>query len=395
VSNYDFPSEPASLVEAVMMWAVREKATDIHFSPHAGGCLIRARIDGLLRDLCQVDGGRTPKVISRVKVLADMDIAERRKPQDGRINLVLEDRPVDFRISSIPTLHGESLALRVLDHSVGLRTVDQLGIPPGEMKLFRSLLSQSNGMLITTGPTGAGKTTTLYGALMEIASPQRNILTIENPIEYEVAGILQTAVQERLGNTFSGLLRSILRHDPDVILVGEVRDSETAEISVRAALTGHLVLTSLHTERASNAVTNLLNFGVKPYALAPALRGVLAQQLIRVICPDCKTKFQYGEQILEDPDFAGILPEGEVPSFSVGLGCDSCFHSGYRGRAGIFELLEVREGIRKQILKSASAEEIETAAVESGMATLRKNGFRAVLEGWTTVEEVVRVIRVE
>ncbi len=395
MSKYDFPSEPTSLVDAVLHWAVREKATDIHFSPFSEGCVIRARVDGLLRDLCQVHEKLVPKVISRVKVLAEMDIAERRKPQDGRITLDQEKIAVDYRVSSIPTLHGESLALRVLDRSVGLRTLDELGLPPREKKVFRGLLSQSNGMLITTGPTGAGKTTTLYAAIMEIASPERNVLTIENPVEYDLPRILQTSVQDRLGNTFAGLLRSILRHDPDVILVGEVRDPETAEISVRAALTGHLVLTSLHTERAAHAITALINFGVKPYALAPALRGVLAQQLIRVICPDCKTKFEYGADILEDPDFSGILPEGTIPSFSVGMGCDSCFQSGYRGRSGIFEVLEAHEAVRKRIMKSSEAEDIERAAVESGMTTLRRNGFRAVLEGWTTVEEVVRVIRVE
>lgn len=394
-SAFSLPAEPTPLVEALLGWAVREKATDVHFAPVPEGCVVRARVDGLLRDLSTLDHAVFPRVLGHLKVLAEMDIAERRKPQDGRISRVIEDRPVDFRVSSIPTLHGESLVLRVLDRMAGLRTIEQLGLPPRETRVLRSLLAQPNGLLVVTGPTGAGKTTTLYAALLELVSPERNVLTIEDPIEYEVPRVLQTAVRERLGVTFAGLLRSILRHDPDVIMVGEVRDAETAEVSVRAALTGHLVLTSLHTERAAHAVSALLNFGVKSYALAPALRGVLAQRLIREICPGCKKKFPYGERTLDDPDLAEALAEGEEPSFSVGMGCEACFRSGYRGRRGIFEVLEVNEEVRKRILRAAAAEEIEEAAVRSGMTTLRRNGFRAVLQGATTVEEVVRVVHIE
>jgi type II secretory ATPase GspE/PulE/Tfp pilus assembly ATPase PilB-like protein len=374
---------------------VGEKATDLHFSPHEGGGVVRGRVDGLLREVHQLDGNLLNKVSSRIKVLAEMDIAEKRRPQDGRISRVLEDRAVDFRVSTIPTLYGESVVLRILDRSSGLRAIDQLGMPPREVKLLRSFLAEPSGLIIVTGPTGAGKTTTLYAGLQALAIPERNCLTIEDPIEYEIPRVLQTAVQHRLGVTFAGLLRSILRHDPDVIMVGEIRDAETAEVSVRAALTGHLVLTSLHTERAVHAISALLNFGVKPYALAPALRGVVAQQLFRVICPSCKSVFEYGEKLLDDPDFAEILPEGSKPSFSIGLGCDECFRSGYRGRRGLFEILEVNGAIRKLILRAASAEEIELAAVESGMMTLRRNGFRAVLEGLTTVEEVVRAVNID
>jgi type II secretory ATPase GspE/PulE/Tfp pilus assembly ATPase PilB-like protein len=390
-----FPAEPTELLEALLRWAVQEKATDLHFSPHGGGGVVRGRVDGLLREVHLLDGHLLNKVASRIKVLAEMDIAEKRRPQDGRLSRVLEDHSVDFRVSSIPSLYGESVVLRILDRASGIRPIEQLGMPSRELKLLRSFLSEPSGLIIVTGPTGAGKTTTLYAALLALATPERHCLTIEDPIEYEIQGVLQTAVQHRLGVTFAGLLRSILRHDPDVIMVGEVRDAETAEVSVRAALTGHLVLTSLHTERAAHAVSALLNFGVKPYALAPALRGVVAQQLFRVICPSCKSVFEYGERFLDYPDFEGILKEGAKPSFSVGLGCDACFRSGYRGRQGLFEILEVNDAVRRLILRSAGAEEIEKAAVDTGMMTLRRNGFRAVLEGLTTVEEVVRAVNVD
>ncbi len=391
----NLPQEPAALSEALLAGAVERGATDIHFAPVPDGCMVRARVDGLLRDLHHLNGNLYPKVISRLKVLAEIDIAEKRRPQDGRFSWIFKEREVDFRVSAIPTLHGESLVLRVLERSTGLRKIEQLGLSPKEVRLFRSLIEHSSGIIVVTGPTGSGKTTTLYAALLELATPEQNVMTIEDPIEYEIPRVLQTAVHQRLDVTFAALLRGILRHDPDIIMVGEVRDAETAEVSVRAALTGHLVLTSLHTQRAANAISVLLNFGIKPYALAPALRGVLAQQLIREICPSCKTRFEYGESLLGQPEFAEVLREGEKPSFSIGLGCPSCFHSGYRGRRGIFEILPCNATIQKLVLDSSGPEEIENSAVQSGMITLRKNGFRAVLEGLTTVEEVVRAIPVE
>lgn len=390
-----FPADPTSLAEELLRWAVSEGATDIHFVPRSDDCVVRARIDGLLRDIHTLDKVLYTKTVSRIKVLADIDIAEKRRPQDGRLSFLFEERPVDFRLSSIPTLHGESLALRVLDRTAGLRALDQLGLSTREIRTIRSFLSHSSGLIIVTGPTGAGKTTTMYAALQELAVPERNVLSIEDPIEYEISGVVQTAVQAKIDVTFAGLLRSILRHDPDVIMVGEVRDAETAEVAVRAALTGHLVLTSLHTQRAADAVSALLNLGVRPYALAPALKAVVAQQLVREICPKCRSSFEYGDSILSDPDCADLLPEGTKPSFSIGLGCEECFGSGYRGRRGIFEILDVSPEIQKMILQSRGAGEIESEALKGGMVTLRKSGFRAVLEGHTTVEEVVRAVQIE
>lgn len=389
------PEGIVPLVDALLERAVGEKATDIHFVPAADGGIVRIRVDGLLRDLHPLTRDAYPKVVGRIKVQAEIDIAERRRPQEGRFSLEVGGRRVDFRLSDVPTLHGESIVLRILDRQAGLLTLGGLGLSAKEIQVFRSVLTNPSGIVIVTGPTGAGKTTTLYAGLLELAVPERNVISIEDPIEYEIPRVLQTHVQPRLDVTFASLLRSLLRHDPDVILVGEVRDPETAEVAVRAALTGHLVLTSLHAHRTADAIATMRNLGVRPYALAPALRGVVAQQLVRRICPACRTRFEYGETLLDDPDFAGLLKEGERPSFSIGMGCDACFRSGYRGRQGIFEILPVDEEIRGMILDSAGTAEIEAAAVRSGMLTLRRRGFLAVLEGLTTVEEVIRVVQVE
>jgi type II secretory ATPase GspE/PulE/Tfp pilus assembly ATPase PilB-like protein len=389
------PADPASIVEEVLRWAVAQGATDIHFSPRPGDGVVRARIDGLLRDAFSLPAALFTKVASRIKILAELDISEKRRPQDGRISWSMDGRRLDFRVSSLPALHGESVVLRVLGRFGGPITIDELGLNQRERREVRSLISNPSGLVLVTGPTGAGKTTTLYAALLELATPERNVLSLEDPIEYEVPWAVQTAVQSRLDLSFAGLLRSVLRHDPDVIMVGEVRDPETAQIAVRAALTGHLVLTSLHTQRAADAVSALLQFGVPPYALAPALRGVINQQLVRSICSQCRTAFEYGEGLLEDPDLKRVLAPGTLPSFSIGQGCEECFQSGYRGRQAIFEILEVDAAIRELIFRSGSAAEIETAAVESGMLTLRQKGFRAVLEGITTAEEVVQAITLD
>ena len=395
-NQLNLPEDPVGIVKGILAWAVEGRATDLHFTPRPEIATVRGRVDGVLREIHSLPMDRFKRVVSRIKVLAGVDIAEKRRPHDGRISMTLDDgRPVDFRLSSIPSLHGESVVLRVLDRSSGLLRLDRLGLSPRELGQIRSLVTAPNGLVLVVGPTGAGKTTTLYGAISEIASPERNVVTIEDPIEYELEQILQTNVQTRIGLDFADLLRSILRHDPDIILVGEIRDAATAEVAVRAAHTGHLVLSSLHAHRAAQAVTAMFDFGIEAFALGPSLRGVVAQQLVRLICRRCQTSFEYGDTVLNDPDLSRWLKEGEQPSFSIGMGCDECFQSGYAGRRGLFEILEVSERVRETILTGPSATEVERVAEEMGMASLRQNGFRLVLHGETTIEEVLQAVHVE
>lgn len=390
------PEDPVGLVDGLLAWAVNARATDLHFTPRPETALVRARVDGVLREIHSMPMDLFKRVVSRIKILAGVDIAEKRRPHDGRISWTFDDsRPVDFRLSAVPSLHGESVVLRVLDRSSGLLNLGQLGFSPRELGQFRSLITSPNGLVLVVGPTGAGKTTSLYAAVSEVACPERNVVTIEDPVEYGLTQILQTNVQTRIGLDFVDLLRSILRHDPDVILVGEIRDAETARVAVRAAHTGHLVLSSLHAQRASQAVAALFDFGVEPFAMASSLRGVVAQQLVRLICRECQTSFEYGDAVLNDPDFSRWLKEGQHLSFSIGMGCEACFQSGYAGRRALFEILEVGERLRETILTRPSATEVERVAVEMGMVSLRQNGFRSVLEGETTIEEVLQAVHVE
>ena len=289
--DLDPAGDAVEIVDTLLAWGVREGATDLHLSAHLDGHLARARVDGQLRDLCVLPGEVFQRVVARVKVLAEADLAEHRRPQDRRFTASLGDHEVDFRVSVLPTHFGESVALRILDRSSGLLDMHQLGFTRRELAQVRSLLAQRGGLIVVSGPAGAGKTTTLYAALMELGGPERSIVTIEDPVEYEVARASQTSIRPDIGVTFPTLLRSVLRHDPDVILVGEIRDPETAQIAIRAALTGHLVLTSLHTRRAADTIIALQQLGARPYALAPALRGVIAQQLVALVCPACKTTF--------------------------------------------------------------------------------------------------------
>jgi type IV pilus assembly protein PilB len=379
----------ARYVDSALSQAINDHASDIHFEPFEGEFRVRCRVDGTLREVAGPPPALALGIVSRLKVLAGLNIAERRRPQDGRIRFPLAGRAVDLRVSTLPTQAGESVVLRVLDQTSAPVALAGLGLPGGVESGVREVVHQPNGMLLVTGPTGSGKTTTLYGCLRLINSPERKILTAEDPVEYEIEGIVQLAVNPAIGLTFASALRSFLRQDPDVLMVGEVRDQETAGIAVQAALTGHLVLSTLHTNDAAGAVTRLVDMGVEPFLLAATLEAVLAQRLVRRICPACRE---------EVPAPVSLLAE-LVPGFEAaagrnvfqGRGCPACGGSGYKGRVGLFEWLRMTESLRELILARAPAADIQRAAAEHGMETMRAAGLRAILEGVTTVEEVMRL----
>jgi len=321
--------------------------------------------------------------------MARLDIAEKRLPQDGRIPIKIADKDIDIRVSIIPTTFGERVVLRLLDKSSVLLGLEEIGLSPSQLKALDDLIHGSNGILFVTGPTGSGKTTTLYAALNRINSPDKNIITIEDPVEYQLWGIGQIQVNPRIGLTFAQGLRSVLRHDPDVILVGEVRDAETAEIAIQAALTGHLVFSTLHTNDAASAVTRLLDMGIEPFLVASVVRAIMAQRLVRVICPECKEGYHPNAEALREIGIAPSELEGGV--VYRGRGCPSCSETGYRGRTGIYEMLTVSEAIRHLVMKKADSNSVCRQAVEEGMKTLREDGARKVIAGITTPEELLRV----
>jgi general secretion pathway protein E len=328
-------------------------------------------------------------MISRLKVMAKLDIAEKRLPQDGRIPIKIADKDIDIRVSIIPTTFGERVVLRLLDKQSLLLGMGEIGLSPDKHQTLQDLISRSNGILLVTGPTGSGKTTTLYAALSQINSPDKNIITIEDPVEYQLWGIGQIQVNPKIGLTFAHGLRSVLRHDPDVILVGEIRDAETAEIAIQAALTGHLVFSTLHTNDAASAATRLVDMEIEPFLVASVVRAIVAQRLIRVICSECKEGYVPEPALLQE---AAITPE-QLKGSKVyrGKGCPACSETGYRGRTGIYEILLVSESIRQLIMKKADSASIGRQAVEEGMKTLRQDGARKIIEGITTLEEVLRV----
>jgi general secretion pathway protein E len=367
--------------------AVTAEASDIHIEPSEDTLRVRYRIDGILYDLEAPPRRLQAAVTSRIKLMAELNIAERRLPQDGRIRMTLNSRRVDIRVSSIPTIHGESIVMRLLDRSSVFMPFDKLGFSPATAATFDRLINQPNKILLVTGPTGSGKTTTLYAALDKINSPDKKIITIEDPVEYQLKGINQIAVRPKIGLTFAGGLRHIVRQDPDIIMVGEIRDLETAEISVQAALTGHLVFSTLHTNDAPGAITRLQDMGVEPYLIASVLSGVLAQRLVRRICQGCR--------VVDVPDPADLLAIGVTDGHGVelfrGQGCELCRKTGYKGRVGIYELFIITEEIRSLILRRASTGEIRRVAVEQGMVTLREDSWVKARTGFTTVEEILRV----
>lgn len=375
-------------VDLVLYQAIKEKASDIHFEPFEDDFKIRYRVDGALYEMAPPPVHLAMPIISRVKVMANMNIAERRVPQDGRIVKQVGEKHVDMRVSSLPTIYGESLVLRVLDRASVNLSLDNLGLPNHIYDYISDTIEKPNGIFIVTGPTGAGKTTTLYAALRRINTIDSKLLTAEDPVEYDIDGIVQIPVNEAIGLTFPGVLRAFLRQDPDRIMVGEMRDKDTAAIGIQAALTGHLVLSTLHTNDAPGAVTRLLDMGCEPFLVAASLEGVLAQRLVRSICPDCKSAYEPTEAILSQLGVsAHELGDKE---FYTGAGCDSCGQTGYRGRQGLYELLDINDTLRELITSRAPTVVIKQKAIELGMNTLREDGLRNIYLGNTTIEEVLK-----
>jgi type IV pilus assembly protein PilB len=376
-----------NLVNVALLTAIKDKASDIHIEPDKRGTRIRYRIDGVLRDLMKPPAGMHAAIISRVKIIGKMDIAEKRLPQEGRVRIIAEGREIDLRVSSMPTLLGEKIVMRILDKANLRVRLEDLGFRPDAMTIFKRMLEQPHGLVLVTGPTGSGKTTTLYSGLELLRSPELNIITVEDPVEYQLDLINQVHVQESIGMTFARALRTILRQDPDVIMVGEIRDEPTARVAVQAALTGHLVLATLHTNDAPGAVARLLDMGIEPYLLSSALNGAVAQRLCRVVCPQCATKYYPAEHVLRD---AG-LQDKVGKSFRKGAGCAACHNSGFQGRMGVYEVFEVTPAIRRMIHHAAASHEIREQAQKEGMLTLRQEGVLLAMDGKTSLEEALRV----
>ncbi len=375
-------------VDLVLYQAIKEKASDIHFEPFEKDFKIRYRVDGALYEMAPPPVHLALPILSRVKVMANMNIAERRVPQDGRIVKQVGEKQVDMRVSTLPTHHGESVVLRVLDRSSVNLSMENLGLPPAIYDYIGDTIEKPNGIFIVTGPTGAGKTTTLYAALRRINTIDAKLLTAEDPVEYDIDGIIQIPINEAIGLDFPRVLRAFLRQDPDRIMVGEMRDKDTAQIAIQASLTGHLVLSTLHTNDAPGAVTRLVDMGCEPFLVSASLEAVLAQRLVRTICKDCKTPYEPNEAILSQ---LGVSPhELGDKQFFTGAGCDVCGQTGYRGRRGLYELLAISDPIRELITGRAPTVVIKQKAVELGMNTLREDGLRNIYNGVTTIEEVLK-----
>jgi len=375
------------LLNLVLLQAIRDKASDIHFEPFENEYKMRYRIDGVLYEMIPPPKYIAAALSSRIKVMADLDIAERRLPQDGRISLTVQGNPVDLRVSVLPTMFGESVVLRVLDRSQVSFDLAKLGLRPEDIQMMGQLIRKPNGIVIVTGPTGCGKTTTLYSALSELNTIDRKIITTEDPVEYDVDGLVQVQMKAEIGLTFARCLRSILRQDPDVVLVGEVRDLETAEIAAQASLTGHLVFTTLHTNDAPSSVARLLDLGVEPFLITATIEGICAQRLARRICTHCKTAYEPDEAQLKELGLTEEELKGK--KFYYGKGCSRCNGTGYRGRVGIFEIMIFDDEIRDLIMNRASTNVLRVAAQKKGMRTLRDNGLAVIYDGITTIDEVV------
>ncbi|MCS6996712.1 MAG: type II secretion system ATPase GspE [Casimicrobiaceae bacterium] len=381
------------LVSVLINNALEARASDIHIEPFENRLVVRYRIDGVLHEVESPPKRMAPAIISRVKILANLDIAERRLPQDGRIRLRVQGKEIDLRISTVPTMHGESVVMRILDKGAVALNFSRLGFEPNVLAAFQRAISHPNGIVLVTGPTGSGKTTTLYTALDQLNKPDVKILTVEDPVEYQMPGINQIQVKPQIDLTFANALRAILRQDPDIIMIGEIRDLETAQIAVQAALTGHLVLSTLHTNDAPAAVTRLLDMGVEDYLLASTLVGVLAQRLVRTLCERCKAPQQLDPTLAEELGFARLLGPGQPANVYRAVGCRACAQTGYAGRLCIAEMMPLSEQLRRAIVRRAASSELRHQALAEGMVSMYDDGLRKVLAGVTTVEEVLRATR--
>jgi len=377
------------LVNVLIVEALRARASDIHLEPTADGLRVRYRVDGVLQEISHPPRQYQAAVISRVKIMAGLNIAERRLAQDGRIRLRLSDRELDMRVAITPTLHGESVVLRILDRAAGVRDLAELGMPARALAGFERLIVQPHGIVLVTGPTGSGKTTTLYGALQRLNRAGVKIVTVEDPVEYQIDGLTQIPVNPKIGLTFAAALRSILRHDPDIIMVGEMRDRETAEIAIQAALTGHLVLSTLHTNDAPSAITRMVDMGIEPYLITATLLGIVAQRLVRVVCDSCGAAIRPADEMVAE--VAAGQPDIPRPQFRRGRGCEQCGGTGYRGRTGLYELMSLNDPLRSSIIARAPLRELRALAITAGMEPLRMAGWAKASAGITTLEEVLRV----
>ena len=381
------------LVNLMILEALRARASDIHLETVPDGLRVRYRVDGLLQEISHPPKRYQAAVISRIKIMAGLNIAERRLAQDGRIRLRLSDRELDLRVSITPALHGEGVVLRILDQGAGVRNLSELGLSPGVLGSFEHLVRQPHGIILVTGPTGSGKTTTLYGALALLNRPGVKIVTVEDPIEYQIDGVTQIPVNPKVGLTFASALRSILRHDPDIIMVGEMRDKETAEIAIQAALTGHVVFSTLHTNDAASGIARMVDMGVEPYLVSATVLGILAQRLVRVVCESCAVEAPPGPEIVAE--FGRPPTDVPRPRFRRGAGCAACGGTGYRGRTGIYELMHLNDEVRARVLAAAPVAELRALAERNGLVSLRSAGWAKACAGVTTIDEVLRVTRDE
>jgi len=379
------------LVNSIFFRAVQQRASDIHFEPFEREIKVRYRVDGVLYNVLTSPKRLQSALISRVKIMAGMNIAEKRLPQDGRISLRIGGREIDIRVSDVPTAHGERLVLRLLEKTTNSLNLNDIGLSPHDIKSMERIIKMVHGIILVTGPTGSGKTTTLYSALNRINSPEKNIITIEDPIEYQIQGIGQIQVNSKIDLTFASGLRSILRQDPDVIMVGEIRDVETAGIAIHASLTGHLVFSTLHTNDSAGAVTRLLDMGIEPFLVSSSVVAIIAQRLVRKICQECRTPYA---PTVKECQKIGLKAEAKH-TFFRGSGCSQCLNTGFKGRSGIYEILMIDDELREMIVSKADASEIKAKAISKGMLTLREDGAKRVTAGLTTTEEILRVTQEE